>query len=115
MLVAGGLTSCGGPSSSSSASKADFCRTFDTLTSRATPRQAADRFREVGTPGDMDSSARHGLEVLVDHLRDLPEETTPREITMMIRNLHAEDGEDVRAFISYYAHKCQDFPTDAPS
>jgi hypothetical protein len=115
MLLVGGLTACGSHSSSSATGKAHFCRTFDTLTSRATPRQAADRLRDVGTPGDMGSSARHGLEVLVDHLRELPDQTKPAEITTMVRDLHAQDGEDVRAFIAYYAQQCQDFPTDAPS
>src|SRR3954454_5135051 len=117
MILAGGLTACGShpSSSSSSTSKAQFCRTFDALSSRATPGQAADRLSDVGTPGDMDSSARHGLDVLVDHLRDLPDQTKPAEITSMVRNLRTQDGDDVRAFISYYAQQCQHFPTDARS
>jgi hypothetical protein len=115
ILLAGGLTACGSDASSSSTSMAHFCRSFDTLTSGTTPRQAADRFGEVGTPDDMDSSARHGLEVLVDHLRKLPDQTKPADVTSMVRNLHTQDAEDVRAFITYYAHQCQGFPTDAPS
>src|SRR4051794_31650531 len=96
VLLAGGLSACGSHASSNSTSKAHFCRSFDTLTSRTTPRQAADRFGQVGTPGDMDSSARHGLEVLVDHLRQLPDQTKPADVTSMVRNLHAQDAEDVR-------------------
>jgi hypothetical protein len=115
MVLAGGLTACGSHAPSSSTSKAQFCRSFDTLTSRVTPRQAADRLAAVGTPGDMDSSARHGLEVLVEHLRELPDQTKPADVTSMVRNLRVQDGEDVRAFITYYAEQCRDFPTDAPS
>src|SRR3954466_15359840 len=93
MLLAGGLTACGSHSSSPATSRAHFCRSFDTLSSRATPRRAAARLGDVGTPGDMDSSARHGLEVLVDHLRELPDRSKPADVTTMIRNLHAQDGE----------------------
>lgn len=112
-----GLTACGGDSSSPSASTsgAAFCRTFERLGSHATPRMAADQLSEVGTPRDMDASARHGLAVLVLHLRDLPDQTKPAEITSMVRNLHAQDGSDVRAFITYYAQECQGFPTGVPS
>jgi len=115
MLLVGPLTSCDSQSSSSATSMADFCRAFDTLSSTATPRQAADRLGDVGTPGDMDASARRGLEVLVDHLRQLPDRAKPAEVTSMVRNLHAQDGADVHAFITYYAQRCQDFPTDPPS
>src|SRR4051812_25586099 len=115
VLLAGGLTACGSHSSSPATSTAHFCRSFDTLSSRATPREAAGRLGEVGTPGDMPSSARQGLEALVDHLRELPHQTKPADVTTMVRNLHAQDGADVRAFITYYAQQCQHFPTDAPS
>jgi hypothetical protein len=117
MVLTGGLAACGTGSSSTPAvaSKADFCRAFDTLSSRAKPSEAADRLSQVGAPRDMDSSARHGLEVLVDHLRDLPDKADPGDITSMVRNLHPDDGADVRAFIDYYAQECQGFPTDTPS
>ncbi len=115
--VAAGLTGCGGSSSSgpSGASKADFCRTFDRLGSGATPAHAAEELRTVGTPADIGSTARHGFEVLVDHLRDLPAGTRPSQITHMGQGLSASDSADLRAFITYYASECQGLPVGSSS
>lgn len=109
VLMAGGLAGCGGSSSSagSGASKPDFCRTFDHLGSDTSPAKAAEELSRVGTPGDIDSHARHGFQVLVDHLRDLPEGTEPRKITQMVQGLSAQDAADVRDFITYYGSECQ--------
>jgi hypothetical protein len=116
-LLAGVLTACGDSSSSSttSASKADFCRTFDQLGSETSPRHAADELTRVGTPSDMSAGARHGFDVLVDHLRDLPEGTQPRQITQMVQGLDDQDMSDVRAFITYYGKECQGVPGDSSS
>ena len=111
------LTACGGSSSSgsSAASKADFCRTFDRLGSGATPAHAADQLSAVGTPGDIGTTARHGFEVLVAHLRDLPAGTRPSQITHMGQGLSASDSADLRAFITYYASECQGLPVGSSS
>src|SRR5689334_3586804 len=105
MVLAGGLTGCGGNSSASSAgpSKADFCRTFNQLGSKSSPQHAADELTRVGTPSDISAGARRGFEVLVDHLRDLPATARPGDVTDMVRNLHSQDAADVRTFITYYA------------
>jgi hypothetical protein len=114
--LGGGLAACGHSSASGpSASKADFCRTFDELGSDTTPARAADELSKVGTPDDIDSSARHGFDVLVDHLRDLPDGTQPRKITQMVQGLNAHDAADVRDFITYYASECQGLPADTSS
>jgi hypothetical protein len=113
MVLAGGLTACGGSSSGSAATKADFCRTFDHLGGDTSPGRAADELSKVGTPADIGSSARHGFEVLVDHLRDLPDGTQPRRITQMVQGLSARDAADVRDFITYYAGECQGLPSSA--
>jgi hypothetical protein len=116
VVLAGGLAACGDSSPSGpSASKADFCGTFDELGSDTTPARAADELSKVGTPDDIDSSARHGFEVLVDHLRDLPDGTQPRKITQMVQGLDAHDAADVRDFITYYASECQGLPADISS
>jgi hypothetical protein len=116
-VLAGSLAACGHDTSSSSpsASKADFCRTFDELGVDASPQAAADELSRVGTPSDIGPSARRGFEVLVDHLRNLPAGTKPGEITQMVKNLHAQDADDVRAFVTYYAQECQNIPTGSPS
>jgi hypothetical protein len=111
------LGGCGGSSSSppSAASKADFCHTFDQLGSDTSPQHAADELSRVGTPSGMPADARHGFDVLVSHLRDLPEGTQPRQITQMIQGLNGGDASDVRAFITYYAGECQGVPSGASS
>ena len=111
------LTACGGSSSSgtSAASKEDFCRTFDRLGSGAAHAHAADELRAVGTPDDIGTTARHGFEVLIDHLRDLPAGTQPRQVTQMVQGLSAGDAAAVRAFITYYASECQGVPADPSS
>jgi len=107
VVMAGGLAACGGSSSGSGASKKDFCATFDHLGSRTDPRQAADQLSRTGTPSDIDSDARQGFQVLVDHLRDLPAGSTPGRISQMVHGLNAQDAADVRDFITYYASECQ--------
>jgi len=117
LMLAGGLASCGhgGSSSATAASKVDFCRTFDELGLDSSPQTAADELSRVGTPSDIDAGARRGFEALVEHLRDLPAGTKPGEITQMVKDLHAQDAADVRAFVTYYAQECQHLPTGAPS
>ncbi len=116
MVLAGSLAACGDTSSSSSsASKADFCQTFNRLGSDSSPRHAADELSRVGTPSDIGSSARRGFVVLVDHLRVLPPGTKPAEITQMVKDLHSQDATDVRDFITYYASECQGLPGDSSS
>jgi hypothetical protein len=117
VVLAGGLVACGRdtPASSSSASTADFCRTFNQLASETSPQQAADELSRVGTPSDIGSSARRGFDVLLDHLRDLPPGAKPGEITQMVKDLHAQDATDVRDFITYYGDECQGLPGDSAS
>jgi hypothetical protein len=117
MVLAGGLTACGGDTSStsSSASKADFCQTFNQLGSDTSPQHAADELSRVGTPSDIGSSARRGFEVLVDQLRGLPPGAKPGEITQMVKDLHPQDATDVRDFITYYVSECQGLPGGSSS
>lgn len=119
-VLTGALAACGGSSSSTtssptSASKATFCRTFDRLGTDTSPRDAADELSRVGTPSDLSADARHGFDVLVEHLRDLPPKTQPREITQMVQGLSNGDMSDVRAFITYYGHECHGVPGDSSS
>jgi hypothetical protein len=107
VVLAGGLAACGDSSSGSPASKADFCHSFDMLGSNATPGHAADELSKVGTPSDIDSSARRGFDLLVSHLRDLPDKSSPGGITKMVQDMNDRDAAAVRAFITYYASECQ--------
>lgn len=114
--LSGVLAACGDSSSSSrSASKADFCAGFEKLGSRTKPSVAADELSRVGTPSDIDAEARRGFDLLVHHLRDIPDVRSPSGITRMMQNMSAADAADVRAFITYYASECQGVPSDAPS
>ena len=124
LVLAGGLAACGngasstgagGSGSPTDASKDAFCKTFTELGADVTPKEAADRLSEVGTPSSIDSGARHGFEVLVDHLRDLPDNAKESDLTAMAKGLKAGDQADVVSFLKYYAGECQGLPTGAPS
>jgi hypothetical protein len=124
LVLAGGLGACGNSASSGSAggsgsptdaSKASFCGAFDKLSSDVSPKKAADALSEVGTPSDINAGARHGYEVLIDHLRELPDNAKEGDITQMARGLSGSDQADVAAFITYFAQECQDFPSDSSS
>jgi hypothetical protein len=121
LVLAGGITACGGGSSDAggsgaptNASKTSFCKTFTTLGADTTPKEAADKLAEIGTPRGIDSGARHGFEVLIDHLRALPDDAKDSDLTGMAKGLKAGDQTDVVAFLTYYTDECQDLPT-APS
>jgi hypothetical protein len=107
-VLAGGLVGCGDSSSSApSASRADFCHSFETLGSDTTPGHAADELSRVGTPSDIGSSARHGFDLLVSHLRDLPDKSSPGGITKMVQDKNDRDAAADRDFITYNASECQ--------
>jgi hypothetical protein len=119
VVLVGALAACdSSPASTPSpshASKGDFCRTFEQLGPRTSPPQAADRLSQVGTPDDIDPTARHGFEILVDHLRDLPEGAHAGRIGQLVQDLKGDDAADVRAFIVYYAAECQGLAGDPPA
>ena len=124
LVLAGGLAACGNGSSGSSAggstppadaSKTSFCKTFTELGADATPVEAADKLGAIGTPSGIDSGARHGFEVLVDHLRQLPDDAKDSDLTAMAKDLKAGDQADVVSFLKYYADACQNLPTDSSS
>lgn len=123
VLLAGGLAACGGSSPSDGggaaapddASRSSFCASLATLTGSVSPKRAADTLGRVGTPSDIGSSARHGFEVLLARLRELPQHANRGDITHMVRGLHASDQQDVAAFLTYYAAECRGLPTGAAS
>jgi hypothetical protein len=124
LMLAGALAACGNDASGSSAggagsptkaSKSSFCKTFTELGADVTPKEAADQLSKVGTPSSIDSGARHGFEVLVDHLRNLPDNAKDSDLTAMAKGLKAGDEADVVSFLTFYADECQGLPSDAPS
>ena len=121
VLLAGGLAACGGPSRGSGstapddASRSAFCRSLARLDGRGSPGRAADVLAGVGTPSDIGSSARHGFEVLLGRLRELPPHANQGDISQMGRGLTGADQRDVAAFIGYYARECRRQPTGPAS
>jgi hypothetical protein len=123
LVLAGALSACGSGSSGSSgsagaptaASKTAFCQTFTDLGAGTTPQEAATKLSEVGTPSGIDSGARHGFEVLVDHLRALPAKAKDSDLTAMAKDLKAGDQADVVSFLTYYADECQNLSGAVPS
>jgi hypothetical protein len=125
LAMTGVVAACGGGGSSSAASGAagapttasvsDFCATFQNMASSTTPKQAADKLKSVGTPSGIASDARHGFEVLVDHLEALPDTTKASDLTAMEKNLSATDQKDVLAFTTYLTTACVPSGSSTPS
>jgi hypothetical protein len=113
VLVAGGLAACGNSSTGPGAHAPDdaarsaFCGSWARLTGHLSPQRTADTLGKVGTPGDIGSRARHGFEVLLARLHDLPEHAHKGDITQMARGLHGTEQQDVAAFLAYYARECR--------
>jgi hypothetical protein len=116
VLLAGGLAACGkgspastgpGADSPDDASRSAFCGSWAKLTGNVSPTHAADALGRVGTPSDIGSDARHGFEVLLGRLHDLPHHAHKGDITQMARGLSGTDQQDVAAFLAYYARECR--------
>ncbi|MGC4113045.1 MAG: hypothetical protein QM747_22030 [Nocardioides sp.] len=113
LLLAAALAACGGGSSGSSgtpptdADKAAFCKAFTDLGADTTPTEAADKLSQVGTPSDIGSAERHGFEVLVAHLRTLPDNANDQAFTRMSDGLDDADQADLKGFLTYIADECQ--------
>jgi hypothetical protein len=109
------VAACGGGSSSGSssgkaadaptnASKSDFCNIIKSNDSN--PNDLAGKLKSTGTPSDIDSSARHGFEVFVDHLSSLPDKPQSSDITKMMQGVKGSDQTDIIAFVSYLQKEC---------
>lgn len=127
LAMTGAVAACGGGSSSSpaapagaagaptGASTSDFCGTFQNMANSTTPKQAADKLQAVGTPSGIAADARHGFEVLVDHLETLPDNAKSSDLTAMEKGLSATDQKDVVAFTTYLAQACVPSTDSTPS
>jgi hypothetical protein len=123
LVLAGALAACGGSDSSAqsgaeaptNASKDDFCHTMTNLSLKSTPGQIADQLAAVGTPSDIDSSARHGFEVFLEKVRALPKDTKAEDLNKVQSDLSSQDQAAVIAFLTYTQQECASLPTDLPS
>jgi hypothetical protein len=116
LVLTGAVAACGGGSSSTAATGAataptgaattDFCSTFQNISNDSTPKQAADKLQAVGTPSDIATDARHGFEVLVDHLETMPDTSKSKDLLAMEQGLSATDQKDVLAFTTYLTKAC---------
>jgi hypothetical protein len=115
LTLMGGVAACGGGSSSAAtgtadgptdASKTAFCATLSSLGNTSTPKDLADAFQKIGTPSDIDSSSRHGFEILVEHLSALPDTAKASDLQAMEKSLSTADQADVLAFGTYLAKEC---------
>jgi hypothetical protein len=116
VALSGCLTACGGGSSGSAgssgdaptdASKDDFCGTLKGSGSDVKPSEVATKLKSVGTPSNIDASARQGFEVLVDKMSQLDSSNpSDADIAKLSQDFKAADLTDVQAFISYYVKEC---------
>jgi hypothetical protein len=119
LLAAGGLSACGGGSSSgttrgaqapTNASASAFCKTFVDLDSDVDPATVARDLATVGTPNGISPVARRGFEVLVDHVRVLPDKPNNSDLTALVKGLQTSDRAAVTAFWRYYGNECEPKP-----
>jgi hypothetical protein len=125
LLLAGALAACGGGSSSSTASgaagsptdasKSDFCGSFQTLSSKSTPAEVAAQLEKVGTPSDIDSSARSGFETFLAKVEKLPDNAGAKQLDQLQSSLSTQDQKDVLAFLSYTQKECAGSLPSAPA
>jgi soluble cytochrome b562 len=125
LVLTGATAACGSGSSStaatgaaaapSGASTTDFCSTFQNMANDTTPKQAADKLQAVGTPSNIAADARHGFEVLVDHLETLPDTAKSSDLSAMEKSLSATDQKDVLAFTTYLTKACVPGGASTPS
>jgi hypothetical protein len=128
-LVLGGvLAACGSSSSPSpsagagsgtgpprDATQATFCKTLTDISSDQAPSEIADRLNAVGTPSSISTTARAGFEVLVEHVRVLPDNPNNSDLTSLVKGLKASDRTDVLAFWTYFGNTCEPSPSASPS
>lgn len=128
LVLAGALSACGGSSSSSGAgagggagaptdaSMASFCKAFVSVDADANtdPADIAAKLDAVGTPTGISVLARQGFEVLVAHVRDLPDNPNNRDLTALVNGLDSSDRSAVTAFLTYFGKQCEPKPSDSP-
>jgi len=117
LATAGGLTACGGGDSGSGGGSAggsptdaaqdEFCNTLQNTGSEAKPSDVAAQMKSIGTPSDINDSARHGFEVLVDKMSQIDSANpSDSDIAKIAQDFKSQDLADVQAFISYYVQEC---------
>jgi hypothetical protein len=120
LLLAVVLSACGSGGSSSTthgasaptdASSATFCKGFLDIDTDVDPGKVADDLTKVGTPSAISSVARKGFEVLVDHVRDLPDNPNNSDLTALVKGLQASDRAAVLAFWKFYGDECEPEPS----
>jgi hypothetical protein len=115
VALVGVASGCGGAASSGSASaadapnnasKTDFCTAIKGANSSNSPRKLAEQLTKVGTPSGIDSSARHGFEVLVKAFEKLPDNPQTSDIQKLIQAVSPSDQTDIEAFFAYAQTEC---------
>jgi hypothetical protein len=129
-LLLGLLAGCGGDDSSAApegASVEDFCGVFLDLAQTAQEQGAdasdadavkllkdlADELEDVGTPEDMPQDAQDGLQLLIDKIKDLPDDATAEDLANVEKDFSEEDKANQQALQTYLAEKC--VPSALPS
>jgi hypothetical protein len=126
-LAGCGDDSSGGSDSSDSASVDEFCGVFLDLAKTAQEQGAdasdadavkllkdlADKLEDVGTPEGMPQDAQDGLQLLIDKIKDLPDDATAEDLANVEKDFSEEDKANQEALQTYLGEKC--VPTALPS
>ena len=80
------------------------------LDSDVDPATVAHDLTTVGTPSGISPTARQGFEVLVDHVRVLPDKPNNSDLTALVKGLQTSDRTAVMAFWKYYGNECEPKP-----
>jgi len=131
-LLLGFLAGCGDDSSggsdggdSNSTSAEEFCGVFLDMAQTAQEQGAdasdadalkllkdlADKLEEVGTPEDMPEDAQDGLQLLIDKIKDLPDDATAEDLAKVEEDFTDEDKANQEALQTYLGEKCITTPT----
>ncbi len=126
-LLLGFLAGCGDDSSDApeGASVEDFCGVFLDLAQTAQEQGAgasdadavkllkdlADKLEDVGTPDGMPEDAQDGLELLIDKIKDLPDDATAEDLANVEKDFSEEDKANQEALQTYLSKECMGTPT----
>jgi hypothetical protein len=125
LLVAGAAAACGddngdggGDAAKGGVSKGDFCAAFqgfyDDLQGVTGEeknlgeilKKAATKIEDVGTPDDISSDAKDGLELTLDAIDGLPDDASAEDMAGLDAEFSDADQKKVKAFSDYLDDTC---------
>jgi hypothetical protein len=123
-LALSGLAGCGGDDSDgggapTSASKDDFCATFESLekdmqdldpsdvdAAIGAIRDAGQKLEDTGTPEDIPDDARAGFDFIVETINGIDDDASIEDLAKIGQDLSDSDEANSKAFDEYLSDTC---------